>query len=67
MIWLYLLVTILIAWGLAKDLSRKETWLIGFGRITLKAQPRRYWLAIGLRVFILAAVVATAWIRSQPA
>jgi hypothetical protein len=65
MLWLYLLATLLIAWGLVKDLSRGETWLLGFGRITLKGEPRRYWLTVVLRIFILVAVVAAAWARSQ--
>ena len=65
MAWLYLLAAIFIAWGIFKDLSRRETWLIGFGKIVRKKSPRMYWLTIGLRTFIFLAVVVAAYIRGS--
>ncbi len=65
MLWLYLVAAVLIAWGLAKDLSRRETWLIGFGKILRKDQPRKYWLTIVLRLLLFFAVILAAFLRSQ--
>jgi hypothetical protein len=63
MIWLYLIAAILIAWGIAKDLSRRETWLLGFGKIVRKKNPKMYWLTIGLRTLIFLAVIVAAYLR----
>lgn len=65
MLWIYLFVAGLIAWGIYNDLSRKETWLIAFGKVVQRDKPKIYWLIIGLRVFILLAVIAAAYLRSQ--
>jgi hypothetical protein len=64
MIWLYLIAAILIAGGIVKDLSRRETWLLGFGKIVRKQKPKMYWLTIGLRTFIFLAVVVAAYFRN---
>jgi len=65
MLWIYLFVAALIAWGIYKDLSRKETWMIAFGKVAQRDKPKTYWLIIGLRVFIFLAVIAAAYLRSQ--
>jgi hypothetical protein len=65
MLWLYLIAAALIAWGIAKDISRQETWLIGFGKVVRKEQPGKYWLTIMLRVLICFAVIIAAYLRSR--
>lgn len=65
MTWIYLFVAALVAWGIYKDLSRKETWMIAFGKVARRDKPATYWLIIGLRVFIFLAVIVVAYQRSQ--
>lgn len=64
MIWIYLLAAALIAWGLCKDITRRETWMIGFGKVVRRDQPVTYWSTILLRFLIFAAVLVAAWLRS---
>lgn len=63
MIWIYLIAAALIAWGIVNDLFRRETWLIGFGRIVRQSNAKMYWLTISLRVFIFLAVLIAAYLR----
>ena len=65
MVWLYLFAAALIAWGLAKDLTRKETWMIGFGKVTLREKPAIFWLTVTMRGLIFIAVLVAAWLRSS--
>jgi hypothetical protein len=65
MLWIYLLAAALIAWGIVKDLNRRETWMIFFGKIVLREKPRIYWLTIGMRGLIFLAVIVAAYLRSQ--
>lgn len=65
MFWLYLFAAALIAWGLFKDLTRGETWMIFFGRILLREKPRIYWLTIGMRGLLFLAIIVAAFLRVQ--
>lgn len=65
MIWIYLAAAALIAWGIARDLSRRETWMIGFGSVSLRAKPGVFWLTIVMRGLLFLAVLAAAWFRNQ--
>jgi hypothetical protein len=65
MVLLYILTAAVIAWGLYKDLSRRETWRIAFGKVVRRDKPRVYWLTIGLRCLILLTVIFAAYLRSR--
>lgn len=65
MLWIYLFVAALIAWGLYKDLSRQETWMIGFGKVVQRDKPAAYWLIIVLRGFIFLAIIVIVALRSR--
>ncbi len=42
MLLIYLIVAVAIAWGIIKDISREETWMLGFGKITRRDKPGAY-------------------------
>lgn len=65
MIWIYLTAAVLIAWGIARDITRRETWMIGFGKVALRNKPSIFWLTIAMRGFIFLVVLAAAWFRHQ--
>lgn len=65
MLWIYFIAAALIAWGIYRDLARRETWMIGFGKVVKQKQPGTYWLTIGLRALIFAAVLLAAWYRTR--
>lgn len=65
MIWIYLIAATLIAWGIARDLSRGETWMLGFGAVIRRSKPGVYWLTICLRGFIFLVVILAAYLRIQ--
>jgi hypothetical protein len=64
MLWIYLIAAAVIAWGLARDLARRETWMIGFGRVTRRDKPGNYWLTILLRGYNFLVILVAAWFRS---
>ena len=63
MIWVYLATALLIAWGVARDFARRETWMIGIGKLVRSEKPGLYWLTMALRCFVLLAVVIVTWFR----
>ena len=65
MFWIYLAVAVLIAWGVYRDLAKKETWMIAFGKVVRSEKPETYWLIIVLRIFLFMAVVTAACLRTQ--
>ena len=65
MLLIYLLTAALIAWGIYKDLSRRETWMIGIGKVVRRDKPEVYWLTIVLRCFVFLAVIVAAYLRGQ--
>jgi len=64
MLLIYLIVAVAIAWGIIKDISREETWMLGFGKIDRRDKPGAYWLTILLRGFILVVIIVTVYLRS---
>ena len=65
MVLLYILTAAVIAWGIYKDLSRRETWMIGFGKVARRDKPEVYWLTIGLRCLVFLTVIFAAYLRSR--